>query len=276
MKVINNINNNVALCVDDNGRELIAFGKGIGFKKAPREIEVSEIDRTYYNVESHYISLLGEIPEDVMNVTFEIVDKALQYLQLDMNNSFALALADHISFAIDRVKKGVVIRNPMLNEIQHMYEKEMKLGVWACKLIEKRFDITLPKSEAGNLVVHFLDAELFNEKLQEERDMELFIDNVTSIIEETMNIIIDQSGFNYSRFVTHLKYLLKRSKKPSSPSADSDNLKLYDKVREEYPELQIVVEKIGDYISSQLGMIPSDEELLYLMLHINRLVSKDL
>ena len=35
MKVIKKINNNVALCLDGNQRELIAFGKGIGFKPIP-------------------------------------------------------------------------------------------------------------------------------------------------------------------------------------------------------------------------------------------------
>ena len=38
MKVIKKINNNVALCLDGNQRELIAFGKGIGFKPIPYEL----------------------------------------------------------------------------------------------------------------------------------------------------------------------------------------------------------------------------------------------
>ncbi len=33
MKVIKKINNNVALCVDNHKKELIAFGKGIGFPR---------------------------------------------------------------------------------------------------------------------------------------------------------------------------------------------------------------------------------------------------
>ena len=44
MKVVRNINNNVAVCLDDQGHELIAIGKGIGFKKAPYEISLDQID----------------------------------------------------------------------------------------------------------------------------------------------------------------------------------------------------------------------------------------
>ena len=37
MKVVKCINNNVAICLDDDNNELVAFGKGIGFKKPPFE-----------------------------------------------------------------------------------------------------------------------------------------------------------------------------------------------------------------------------------------------
>ena len=32
MRAIKKINNNVAICADSNNKELIAFGKGIGFR----------------------------------------------------------------------------------------------------------------------------------------------------------------------------------------------------------------------------------------------------
>ena len=75
MKVIKNINNNVAICVDDNGHEVVAMGKGIGFSKPPYEVDLSKIDRTYYSLDSHYVTLLSEIPEEVIDVTLEIVEK---------------------------------------------------------------------------------------------------------------------------------------------------------------------------------------------------------
>ena len=33
MKAVRKINNNVAICIDNNHKELIAFGKGIGFQR---------------------------------------------------------------------------------------------------------------------------------------------------------------------------------------------------------------------------------------------------
>ena len=273
MKVIRNINNNVAVCLDDNNHEVIAFGKGIGFQKAPYEIELAQIDRTYYNLDSHYIALLNELPEDIMEVTTEIVDKGSAYLGIELNKTFWFSLCDHINFAVENAKKGLIISNPMTNEIRHLYEKEMLLGKWAVKHIAKKLSIRLPQSEEGNLALHFINAMQMVKQSQEEDDMEHFVEDITDIIESEMNIIIDRNDFSYSRFVTHLKFLLKRSHKLNE--SISDNVKMYEQVYSNYPEIRGAIAKIKEYIIVELDIEPSKDELLYLMIHINRLCARD-
>lgn len=273
MKVIRNINNNVAVCLDNNNHEVIAFGKGIGFKKAPYEIALSQIDRTYYNLEPHYIALLDELPADVMDVTFEIVQKGSSYLKTEFNTVFWFSLCDHINFAIQNMKKGLVLSNPMTNEIRHFYEREMKLGEWAIKHISKRLSVRLPQSEVGNIAMHFINAKQQVKQAEERDDIEHFVDDITDIIESGMNVIIDRDSFSYSRFVTHLKYLLKRSDILNMP--ESENEKLYESVCEEFPELKKVGEKVKEYIAATLQVEPAKEEILYLMIHINRLCARE-
>ncbi|MCI9305500.1 MAG: PRD domain-containing protein [Lachnospiraceae bacterium] len=273
MKVIRNINNNVAVCLDDNNHEVIAFGKGIGFQKAPYEIALSQIDRTYYNLEPHYITLLNELPEDILDVTNEIVRKGSAYLKMEFNTIFWFSLCDHINFAIENTKKGLVLKNPMTNEIRHFYEKEMRLGEWAVKHIGKRLSIRLPQSEAGNIAMHFINAEQQVKQASERNDIEHFVEDITDIVESGMNVIIDRDSFSYSRFVTHLKYLLKRSGSLDVP--ESENEKLYESVCEEFPELKRVGEKIKEYIAATLLVEPAKEEILYLMIHINRLCGRE-
>ncbi len=272
MKVVKNINNNVSICVDDNNRELIAFGKGIGFKKPPYEIELSQIDRTYYDLDEHYISLLDELSEDLMNVTFEIIEKASAYLQTEFGRTFYFTLADHLNFAIQRAKQGLVITNPIVNEIRHLYDKEMKLGEWALKLIKKKLKVTLPKSEAGNIAMHFVDAKI-NASTSPEDKTEQFVEDITGIVEDTMGISINRTEFAYARFVTHLKYLLKRTNQMNE--SRSENVKMYEKVKMEYPQLEKTTQKIKEYLILCLKVEPSEEELLYLMLHLNRLCARE-
>lgn len=273
MKVIRNINNNVAVCLDDNSHEVIAFGKGIGFQKAPYEISLSQIDRTYYNLEPHYIALLDELPEEVMDVTSGIVQKGSSYLKIDFNAVFWFSLCDHINFAVENLKKGLVVTNPMTNEIRHLYDKEMQLGEWAVRYIEKKMSVRLPQSEAGNIALHFINAQQQARQASERDDIERFADDITDIIESGMDIIIDRNSFSYSRFVTHLKFLLKRSEKLNE--AESENVKLYESVCEEFPELKKIGEKIKEYIIATLHIEPAKEEILYLMIHINRLCARD-
>jgi beta-glucoside operon transcriptional antiterminator len=61
MRVIRKINNNVAICVDGNGKELIAFGKGIGFPTIPYDLtDLRMIDCTFYNINEQYLELLKQ------------------------------------------------------------------------------------------------------------------------------------------------------------------------------------------------------------------------
>lgn len=234
---------------------------------------MAQIDRTYYNLDSHYIALLNELPEDIMEVTTEIVDKGSAYLGIELNKTFWFSLCDHINFAVENAKKGLIISNPMTNEIRHLYEKEMLLGKWAVKHIAKKLSIRLPQSEEGNLALHFINAMQMVKQSQEEDDMEHFVEDITDIIESEMNIIIDRNDFSYSRFVTHLKFLLKRSHKLNE--SISDNVKMYEQVYSNYPEIRGAIAKIKEYIIVELDIEPSKEELLYLMIHINRLCARD-
>ena len=52
------------------------------------------------------------------------------------------------------------------------------------------------------------------------------------------------------------------------------NVKLYDEVYEKFPELRKTIEKIKLYILAELNIEPSKEELLYLVIHINRFCTR--
>ena len=101
MKVIKNINNNVAICEDSLGNEVVAFGKGIGFKEPPYDFDIKDIERTFYNVDSRYLELVADADEDIMNAAMEIRDYAVRKGLMTGNNLF-FSLVDHISFALKR------------------------------------------------------------------------------------------------------------------------------------------------------------------------------
>ena len=129
MKVIKKINNNVALCLDGNQRELIAFGKGIGFKPIPYELtDLSVIERTYYGISPEYQGLLKEIPKEIFDVSGMLVDLAANSIDADFNRNLVITLADHINFAIDRYKKNIHIKPPYVGNLAYLHEAEYKVA----------------------------------------------------------------------------------------------------------------------------------------------------
>ena len=274
MRVIKKINNNVALCLDNNNHELIAFGKGIGFPKIPYELDdLNKIDRTYYGINHNYLNLIDKIPEEIFEISAKIADYASGKIMNELNPNIIFTLADHINFAIQRYQKKIAIKMPFSYDIQHLYEKEMNIGKIAVKFINKELKIRLSSDEAVGIALHFINSENMEKTKNGNISENAIIDDIVSIIEKEFNIGISKKGINYSRFISHMQYLLKRQEKYIT--INSDNEKMFEMMKKEYQQTFECVLKIKRYFEEKLGWNPSNEELLYLMLHVNRLCSRE-
>ncbi|HAH93047.1 MAG TPA: transcription antiterminator LicT [Dielma fastidiosa] len=273
MKVMKKINNNIALCIDDHHRELIAVGTGIGFKQCPYEIEnLDTIQRTFYDVDPMYYNLLNEISVEVLEVAARIVDIARLKIESELSPNVVFTLADHINFAIERIKKNIHIQTPLYNDIQHLYETEFNLGETAVKMIQQSMKVKLPKGEACNIAMHFVNAETISSISRQMPNSDEVIEEIIEMIGAYFQIHIDRNSFNYSRFVSHLLYLLKRQDKADSISSENRTMFVY--VKDQYPKTYECVLNIKDYLMNEMNWTLNDEELLYLMLHINRLCAR--
>jgi len=272
MKVIKNINNNVAVCLDSKGMEVVAFGKGIGFKKAPYDIELSKIQKTFYNVDTAFISMLNDIPVDIINISDDIIGYARDKLNTPLSANIVFTLADHIYFTLERYEKNIKIKLPIVNDIQHLFEKEMDIGQYGIKKILKEKGVYLPQDEAAYIALHIINSQE-RDRNTEDLHNERMIDAITRIIEDEYGIQVNKEDFNYSRFVSHIHYLLKRGKKQELMKSDND--KIYQDLVREYPKTKETAETISRYIEKNIHVQLNDEEKLYLMLHINRLCTRE-
>lgn len=274
MRVIKKINNNFAMCLDDNDNELIAYGKGIGFPEIPYELEdLSNIDQTFYGVSAMYMNLVQEIPEEIFTISSKIVDFAKLTIDKELNPNVVFTLADHISFAIKRKQEGIYFKSSFLHEIQHLYDQELEVGQKGIELIEETLGISLSKEEAGSIALHFINAEKTQPNRSKEISEDEVIEAITQIIEQDFMITINKEGFNYSRFISHLTYLLKR--RENDVSISSDNGLLFKTIKEEFSQAYQCATHIKEYLINNLAWDISDEELLYLILHINRMCIRE-
>ncbi|WP_099467109.1 PRD domain-containing protein [Konateibacter massiliensis] len=270
MQAIKKINNNVAICVDGNNKELIAFGKGLGFPSMPYEItDLSLISMTFYRIDSRFYSLIQDVPENVFEVSALIVDKARRTLNCNLNPNLIISLADHINFAIVRLKKYKKLQMLFSYDVEQLYPKETELGRFAVKLVQAKLYVKLPESEITNIAMHFVNAEEESAYEEEVQGSEELINEAVEQIEKFFSIQIDRDGFNYNRFVTHMRYYVKRVKEKKQFM--DDNASVIRAMKGENPEIYECAAQVADFIGSRLQESSTEDEILYLMIHINRI-----
>ena len=277
MLVIRNINNNVAVCLDSRGKEVVVFGKGVGFIKPPAELPLSKIERTFYEISDRYLSLLSEIPPEVIEFTARHMNVVQGRLPYEMNSNLVMILADHLAFAMERARKGVYVSMPSIYEMEVNYPVEVEVGRYFVKQIKKEFRVNLPKGEVQGVAMHFINArlgELGREDASIEVRYEQILECMTQIVEHTMGLQVRRDTFSYARFASHVEYLLKRIFEHKS--IDSENIRMYQELRSEYTAVADCVDQIGAYLESNWNATLTAEEKLYLIMHINRVCVKEL
>lgn len=269
MKIKKKINNNVALAEDAKGRELVVFGKGVGFPSMPYELnDLSKVQRTFYGVNPQYFKMVTELPENVLLVAGEIAKAAQLELDCKLNPNLVFTLADHLNFAMERVQQGIEIPLALACEIEQMYPKEADLGRRTLNLFWEQLGVNLPDSEISAIAMHLVNAKAEHGDMHSTLLMAQLTSDIIEIVEHCMEVRLKKDSFNCSRFISHLGYLMQRLMKGTE--IESDNQILFHQMKQTYPDIYQCACQIAEYLHSTMGWTCSNEEVLYLMMHINR------
>lgn len=273
MKVIKQINNNAALALDGDGNELVILGKGVGFPKMPYELtDLSRIEKTFYDVNPQYVGMAGELPRPIILASADIAELAEIELDCELNPNLPFTLADHLNFAIERIRKGISLTTPIAYDVLHLYPKETEIGYQALDILEQRVGVRLPDSEVVNMALHLINAEMEGGDMHSMMQMFNIIADVDAIVEKRLHVRLDRDSFHYSRFAMHLRYLIQRLS-AGEPTEESGGSMLRQLARE-YPDIYLCAEAVADYFQDTWNWKCNEEERLYLMLHINRVQEK--
>lgn len=93
------INNNIVIAENGKGQEIVAIGKGLGYRKCQDDnILPHEVAKTYLlmNSSNYLFHTLEEIPYEIIELTQKIIDVAQEDLNSKYNVNLVVALADHI------------------------------------------------------------------------------------------------------------------------------------------------------------------------------------
>lgn len=273
VRIIKKINNNAALGLDGSGTEVVVLGKGIGFPDMPYELnDYSKIQRTFYDMDPRYVQMAAGIPDAVLEASADIAEQAEMELECELNPNLPFTLADHLNFALERLRSGTVLNMPLSYDVRHLYPKEAALGQRALDILEEYTGKRLPDNEAVSVALHLINAE------NESGDMHFTIlalkitEDVDAIIEKELKIRLDKDSFQYSRFAMHLRYLMQRLM--NGKQVDDQGVSLLGQMRREYPQIYVCARAVVNYFAETWKWQCNDEELLYLMLHIYRVQQK--
>lgn len=274
MKIVKRINTNAAIAINGNKKEIVILGKGVGFPKVPYELtDISIIERTFYDIAPIYINVLANLSNDIVIVCTKIYELAKLKLECELNTNFPIILADHIQFAIERIRKNFDVKNPLEYELYQFYPKEIKVAKEAIKILKEELKENFPESEVASITLHIINAEKESNNIQNTMKEIKILTDIIKIVEKDLGIKFNKENFYCSRFITHARFLIQRLEKNTQTNETSNGL--LPQMRREYPGVFICCMNIQRYLKKEHQWKCNDEEIMFLMLHLNRLKTKN-
>ncbi|MDT2828417.1 MAG: BglG family transcription antiterminator LicT [Enterococcus viikkiensis] len=277
MQIRKILNNNVVITTNQKNNEVVVMGRGLAFqKKVGDEIAEEAIDKTYHLANSDLLhkfqELLEDMPISYVEIANDIIDEAKVALKNPLNDSLYISITDHLYASIQQVKEGVRVRNLLLWDIKRFFPDEFSVGVNAVEKIKLKFGIDLGEDEAGNIALHLVNAQTENDN----DDAFMMTEMMQEIIQITsyyFKVQLDEDSVYFYRFTTHLRFFASRIMNQRQVTDETDD-ELLLIIQKKYQNAYQCVERIAEFIQQTYHYTMSNDEKLYLTIHIARLVQK--
>lgn len=267
-EIVRVLNHNAVLVKQKENLYLV-LEKGVGFsRKAEDVIELSS-DIKKFQLQSetrrgNSEEIIERLDTKYLEISSEIIEMAEQTLgKLDHN--ILLPLADHIAFAVERMKKGMTISNPFTHELSLLNPEEYEAALKSKDIILEKTGFEFDEDELGYITLH-LHCARTSQEVDESMQMAILIKDSIGEIEDRFNTKIDVTSVAYSRLLTHMRYLIARIK---------SNEKLYldmgEYVRSQFPIAYEVATDIIKQVAKIMNTPIEEIEVGYLAIHIQRI-----
>ncbi|WP_391488963.1 PRD domain-containing protein [Leclercia tamurae] len=266
--------NNSMLLVDNDQREMILFGKGIGFGAKPgTHIDLAQVEKVFLPLSDlksrHFLSLTDTIPAAFFDISHEILILARSLCGDKLNSVLLFTLAEHLHFAVERSRSGQRILNKLSWEVKRYYPQEYSVGLQARAQVNEKFDVELPEDEAVNIAFHLINASSQEDDSTAHQQVEL-VNRIADIVRYKLGKTIDTQSVNYMRFITHLRYFAERVL--AGKIALSETEDFYQELMRHRPDAMTVSWVIRDYVQDKYQFTLPKDELTWLSIHISRLM----
>ena len=265
-KVLNN-NGVIAIEMEEN-QEYVLLGKGIGFGKKVSQRFEAPSDCTRYSLKDDTergsaASLVKSVDPVFLEIANEVLREAERtFGKIDKRILFPLA--DHISFAVARMKNGEQISNPLTGDIHALFYKEFQVAFVLKKILSDRMQVEIGDDEIGYVALHVHSA-IEDEKVSVAMQMARTVRECVSIIEAETGKKIDVMTLDYNRLMNHVKYMAARLLR-----GEELKININDYIEIKFPKAFAIATTVCDHLGENIGVQPGEREIGYLAMHIER------
>lgn len=248
------------------------MGPGIAFQKGKNDvIPVQKIEKIFVVREENekFKQILATVPEAHIEVAEHIISYAEGELKMPLSDHIHISLTDHLSFAIERVQKGIVLYNKLLGEIKVLYKQEYEIGKYAIRYVQKRLGVELPDDEAGYVALHIHTAKMNTESMKKTVKYTTMITEMIEHIEAYFGQSIDEDSISYQRLVTHLRYALSRLESNEAFQIMDDEMLMF--IQTKYEKAYQCAFGLSARLKNEYGLHLPESEIGYITLHVQRL-----
>lgn len=268
-----NHNTLIAISMEDN-QEYLLIGKGIGFgKKVSERFEIPEnVECTVYSLQEQTergkaMELLKGIDPVYLEIAGKVLAKSEEVFG-KIDRRILFPMADHIAFAVQRIRADEQISNPLTDDIRALFHMEYKTAECVKDILWEMLQVEIDEHEIGYIALHIHSA-IEDENVALSMQIAMAVRECIRMIEEETGQIIDVMSLSYNRLMNHIRYMVARSIK-----GEKMKLNMNDYMSVKFPKSFRMAEEVCRQLEVQLHHnSPLDEvEIGYLAMHIERVL----
>ena len=270
------LNNNVVISIDQSGQERVLMGRGLGFKLQPTDtIDPAKVEKTFIldqgSEVDHARQLLASVPYPVIEAVNRAVDEAERALGRSLGRRFLIAVIDHVQYVLERMEQGIRIPTTTMPELRVLHPQEFAAATAMAESVSRSLHTTLPEEEAVFLTMHLLNATR-DEPNGTAALLFRRVQHVVTTVEGGLGVQLDPASPDYARFILHVQFLLQRLVAQSMLRGSDTSFFEFAKLS--YPRSYAIAADVKSYVSAATGSDLTDEELLYVIVHVERLANQ--
>ena len=276
-RIVQILNNNVAIVHTRDDKQNIVMGRGVAFHKQRGDlIQDENVDKVFEikdkNTVNDLTTLLANVPLDFVTTSYDLIDQVQAKYKFAVEPYIYVTLTTHLFGAYQRLIKNEEDVN-YLPDLSDAYPIPYQIADDIITGFRNSLDISFPESEHKSIALHFINAHTSDGIKDDKNQIEN--DEIIEVVQDELNrngIYRRQTNANdYDRLLVHLKYFINRLNN-NEPDSLPISEGMIGEIETNYSQAWHIVQRIKELMEEKLQIKLSLSEQTYLTIHIQRLI----